>query len=191
MARPRVIVIGGSAGALDALVEILSGIPGELDVPVAVVVHLTPRRPSLMPEVVARFTGRRVCEPEDKQALEPRTIYVAPPNYHMLLERSGHIALSVDEPVHFSRPSIDVLFESAAAAFGPEVAGVVLSGTNEDGADGLHRIHLEGGTAIVQSPDAATYPLMPAAALRRTPEAAALATRDIPAFLANLVSPTS
>lgn len=186
MSRPRLIVIGGSAGALDALVEILSEIPCELGVPIAVVMHLTPTRPSLMPEVIARSTRRRACEPEDKQVLEPRTIYVAPPDYHMLIERTGHIALSVDEPVHFSRPSIDVLFESAASSFGSEVAGVVLSGTNEDGAEGLHRIALAGGTAIVQRPDQATYSFMPAAALRRTPDAAALLTRDIPAFLADL-----
>jgi two-component system chemotaxis response regulator CheB len=126
----------------------------------------------LLAELLARVCRRPVREAEDKLAMEPRTIYVALPNYHLLVERDRTLALSVDPPVHFSRPSIDVLFESAADSLGAAVAGVVLSGANDDGARGLGRIHQAGGAAIVQEPANAQHAIMPAAALRRVGPAA-------------------
>ena len=174
-ARLDLLVIGGSAGALEPLMTILGSLPDELEMPVALVLHLAPRQPSLMPQLLTRTSTRRVREPEDKEPLEKRTIYVAPPNYHMLVESDGAtIALSVDDPVQFSRPSIDVLFESAAEAFGARTCGIVLSGSNADGADGLARISAAGGLAIVQAPATAIHDAMPRAAAQRTATAIAL-----------------
>lgn len=185
MTAPSVIVIGGSAGALDVLLELLPALPDELAIPIVLVVHIPPDQPSLLPELLARVCRRPVREADDKLAMAARTIHVAPPNYHVLIERDGTLALSVDPPVHFSRPSIDVLFESAADSFGASVAGVVLSGANEDGARGLGRIHQAGGAAIIQDPGTAQHGMMPAAALRCVGPAA----RVVPAGrLAHLLS---
>jgi two-component system, chemotaxis family, protein-glutamate methylesterase/glutaminase len=164
MSDPRVILIGGSAGALDALLEILPALPARFAIPVVVVVHLAPNFASLVPTLLERATSLRVVEIEDKQPLMRATIHVAPPNYHVLLERDGTLALSVDDPVHFSRPSIDVMFESAAA-FGRNVTAVLLSGANEDGASGLRRIVEAGGLAFVQDPSTARHAVMPAAGI--------------------------
>ncbi|HEY3802602.1 MAG TPA: chemotaxis protein CheB [Kofleriaceae bacterium] len=163
MTEPRVIVIGGSAGALEGLAVIFAALPASFAIPVVVVVHLSPNPPNLVPNALGRATPLRVLEVEDKQALAAASVHVAPPNYHVLLERDATLALSIDEPVHFSRPSIDVLFESAAAAFGPAVVGVLLSGANEDGALGLWHIAEAGGVAIVQDPATARHAVMPMA----------------------------
>ena len=165
MKQPAVIVIGGSAGALDVLLELCGGLPDALTAPIVIVLHLQASQPSLVPELLARACRRPVREVEDKLALLPCTVYVAPPNYHVLVERAATLALSVDPPVHFSRPSIDVLFESAADGFGAGVVGVVLSGANEDGAAGLARIRGAGGAAVIQDPKTAMHPTMPAAAV--------------------------
>lgn len=170
---PGMLVIGGSAGSLEPLMAILAALPPDFTSPIGVVVHMLPTQPSHMPSLLGRQGMRRVCEPEDKQPLEPSTIYVAPPNYHMLIERSRSIALSVDEAVNFSRPSIDVLFESAAAAFGQHTIGILLSGSNNDGAAGLKRIAEAGGIALVQKPESAAYAVMPQAALHALPTAGA------------------
>ncbi|MBC7977093.1 MAG: chemotaxis protein CheB [Myxococcales bacterium] len=165
----EIIVIGGSAGALEALLALLPELPHGPDrgaIPVVVAMHLTPNQPSLLPDLLARVCARPVYEVEDKHRLQPGTVCVAPPNYHVLVERDRSLALSVDAPVHFSRPSIDVLFESAADAIGRGVAGVILSGANEDGARGLRRIVDAGGLAAIQDPTTAPHSEMPAAALR-------------------------
>jgi two-component system, chemotaxis family, protein-glutamate methylesterase/glutaminase len=179
----ELIVIGGSAGALEPLMKLLASMPPALSVPIALVIHVLPRQPSLMPTLLSRTSTRRVREPEDKEPLEANTIYVAAPNYHMLVERKRTIALSVDEPVQFSRPSIDVLFESAASAFGARCAGIVLSGSNADGAEGLRAIAAAGGIAIVQAPETTAYDAMPRAATRAVPSARSLAVEDIAPYL--------
>jgi two-component system chemotaxis response regulator CheB len=181
-------VIGGSAGALEPLLEITSVIPAELEIPIAVVLHLTPSQPSLVPPLLARESARRIREAEDKEPLQPHTIYIAPPNYHMLVERTGTLALSVDDPVNFSRPSVDVLFESAADAFGARLIGLVLSGANADGAAGLRRIADAGGLALVQSVASAAYPTMPAAAAQLVPAARIITPSTIGSVLARLAA---
>ncbi|MCX5743241.1 MAG: chemotaxis protein CheB, partial [Proteobacteria bacterium] len=128
------IVIGGSAGGLDALLAFLPTLPDQLACPIVIVLHLPPAQPNLIPEILARACVRTVHEAADKAPLCAGSIYVAPPNYHLLVGRDHALSLSVDEPVWSSRPAIDVLFESAADAYGPSVAGLVLSGTNQDGA---------------------------------------------------------
>jgi two-component system chemotaxis response regulator CheB len=166
MTKIEVIVIGGSAGALDALIAVLPAMTDHL-VPIVIALHLPPDRPSLVAQLVRVATTRPTYEVEDKMPIRRGEIYIAPPNYHVLLERDGTLALSVDDPVQYSRPSIDVLFESAAEAYGAAVAGVLLSGANDDGARGLQRIVEEGGVAVVQSPETAAQPAMPEAAMRR------------------------
>src|ERR1022692_1732195 len=188
MADIEAIVIGGSAGALEALLAILPALPEQVWCPIVIVLHLPPAQPNLMPEILSRVSGRAVHEAEDKAPLRDRTIYVAAPNYHLLIERNRSLSLSIDEPVHHSRPAIDVLFESAADAYGPAVAGLVLSGANQDGAEGLCQIRQAGGVAIVQAPATASSPMMPETAMRRVgPSARVVPLMDLGAFLARLV----
>jgi two-component system chemotaxis response regulator CheB len=159
------IVLGGSAGALSVLKQLTAALEPELAVPVLVVLHVGEGRPSAIAGVLARAARVRVHEAEDKERLEPGTVYVAPPGYHMLVERDHSIALSADAPEHYSRPSIDVLFESAADAFGAGLIGVLLSGASSDGTRGLKLIHEAGGVTFVQAPSSAEQPIMPQAAL--------------------------
>lgn len=174
MDRPDVhaIAIGGSAGALDVLLAVLPALPVGLDAAVIVVVHTAANGSSLMARILSDACALPVREAEDKLRIERGTIYVAPAGYHLLVERGGGFALSVDEPVHFSRPSIDVLFETASDAFGPGLVGLLLSGANADGAAGLLRIHRAGGVALVQSPASAATETMPQAAIARLGDAA-------------------
>jgi len=188
MSDIEAIVIGGSAGALDALLAIVPALPEEVSCPIVIVLHLPPGQPSLVPRILSRVCARAVHEAEDKAPLRDQTIYVAAPNYHLLIERNRSLSLSVDEPVHHSRPAIDVLFESAADAYGPAVAGLVLSGANQDGADGLCQIWQAGGVAIVQAPATASSPMMPETAMRRVgPSARVVRLVGLGAFLARLV----
>jgi two-component system, chemotaxis family, protein-glutamate methylesterase/glutaminase len=159
------IVIGGSAGALSALELILPAVPRDCRAALVVVLHVLASRPSLLPEVLGARCALPVKEAEDKEPVSPGRVYVAPPGYHLLIERNRAFALSVDPPVHYSRPAIDVLFESAAEVFGAHLAGVLLSGANEDGAAGLAAIKARGGLTMVQSPEDAEARAMPTAAL--------------------------
>ena len=190
MAGPNIeaVVLGGSAGALDALAAILPALPRELPTPLVLVVHIPPTRPSCLPEVLGARCELRVKEAEDKEPLAAGTLYVAPPNYHLLLEARRCLSLSIDEPVHFSRPSIDVLFESAADAYGPTLVGVLLTGASEDGARGLARIAERGGTTIVQAPETAAVRTMPEAALRLHRAAYVLPAAEIGPCLVRLCS---
>jgi two-component system, chemotaxis family, protein-glutamate methylesterase/glutaminase len=172
----ELVVIGGSAGALEALLSLVPALPDELTLPLVVVLHLGYIQKNLVPEILRNVTSRPVVEADDKQPLRAGHIYIAPPNYHLLVERTRTLALSVDEPINFSRPSIDVLFESAADAYGARCVGLLLSGANEDGARGLERIADAGGRAFVQAPVTASQPTMPAAAARRLGDRAVVMT---------------
>jgi two-component system chemotaxis response regulator CheB len=178
------IVFGGSAGALEGLMRILPALPAGFRAAVLVVVHLPSDRPSGLTDLFGPRCAVKVEEAIDKQALEPGTVLIAPPDCHLLVERGATVALSVDEPVHYSRPGIDPLFETAAWALGERVLGVVLSGASEDGADGLAAIARAGGLGWVQAPDTAQIALMPMAALARVPGARRLSTPDMAAALA-------
>jgi two-component system chemotaxis response regulator CheB len=162
--RLDAIVIGGSAGALEVLSVLLPALPADTAVAVAIVVHLPPK-PSHLAEVLASKTRLPVKEAEDKEPVVPGTVYVAPPGYHLLIEKGRTFALSTDELVHFSRPAIDVLFESASEAYGDRLAGIILTGSNADGARGLAAIQRRGGLAVVQSPEGALVATMPEAAI--------------------------
>lgn len=180
------VVMGGSAGSLDALAALLPGLPPAWRLPIVLVVHLPPTAPSALAEVLAAYTHLRVVEAEDKQPLAPATVHVARPGYHLLVDVGPALALAVDDPEHFSMPSVDVLFESAAATCGPDVAAVVLSGGNEDGSRGLAAVRAAGGVAAVQAPEDATIDVMPRAALRGCPDATVLPAKALGGFLGSL-----
>ncbi len=163
------VVIGCSWGGLAAMSSLLEALPQDFDVPMVVVQHRG-EAPSVLTELLGRHTVRAVVEPDDKDELRPRHVYVAPPGYHLLVDRTG-FSLATDAPVNYSRPSVDVLFESAAGAFGPRMAAVVLTGANDDGAAGLRQVAAAGGMALVQDPGTAERSAMPAAALAAVPTA--------------------
>lgn len=177
------VVIGASAGAWDALSVILPALPQTFNLPVMVVVHLPPDRKSLLAELFAEKCSMDVAEAEDKEPILGGVIYFAPPDYHLLIEPNNTLSLSSDEPVLFSRPSIDVLFESAADAYGPALTAIVLTGASEDGARGLAAVIAAGGTAIVQRPEDAYAAAMPQAALARSPGARVLSLEEITLWL--------
>ncbi len=158
-----VVVIGASAGGVEALGTILPRLAGDLSI--IVVVHIPPDKPSLLPSIFSPRCSLQVKEAEDKEPISAGTIYFAPPDYHVLIEQNLHLALSADEPVHHSRPSIDVLFYSAVDALGVDAKAVLLTGANRDGAAGLAAISAAGGITIVQHPAHALAPEMPSAAL--------------------------
>jgi len=180
------IAIGGSAGALDALSHILPALPPTFPVPIVLVLHIPPSRPSYLPEVLGSMCALRVKEAEDKEPLVAGTVYTAPPDYHLLVEKQRVLSLSVDDPVLFSRPAIEVLFESAADAFGPHLMGVLLAGGSADGARGLARIKRAGGLALVQAPSSAAVRTMPQAAIDLGIVDHALAPDALGTFLAKL-----
>lgn len=160
------VVLGGSAGSVEVLSLLLPALTAECRATVFAVIHLPRERPSLLIELFAPRCALPVREAQDKEPVEPGTVYFAPPDYHLLVEQDRALALSVDEPVNFSRPSIDVLFESAAEVYRTKLAGVVLTGGNSDGAAGLKAIRRAGGTTFVQDPASAQVSHMPEAALK-------------------------
>lgn len=186
---PQAVVMGASAGALEALTAILPALPGEYPLPLMIVVHLPADKPSVLPELMQARCRIQVREAEDKEPVQRGTAYFAPPDYHLLVEVDGSLSLSNDEPVLWSRPSIDVLFESAADAYGPALIAIVLSGTNHDGAAGLKAVAAAGGIAIVQCPQGAFASAMPEAAKAMCPHAKVLSLPDIAAYLQQVESP--
>lgn len=165
------VVIGASAGGLEALLAILTRLPPAYHLPLVAVLHLPSHGHSRLAEVLGARMSLPVREAADKEKVQPGTLYVAPGGYHLLVEQDFSFALSCDPPVHYSRPSIDVMMESAADAWGERLAGILLTGANDDGADGLARIGQCGGLTIVQDPEEAAVSAMPQAAIaRRTPD---------------------
>ncbi len=184
--RTAAVVVGGSAGAIDALAQLLGALPATFALPVVVVTHLARQRPSHLANALAAHCRLPVREIEDKEPLAAGTVHVAPPDYHLLIDVGPRLALTLESAVRYSIPSIDVLFESAADAFGAALAGVVLSGANDDGARGLVAIVRAGGTAFVQAPADAVMATMPEAAIAACPTATVLGARDLGGALARL-----
>jgi two-component system, chemotaxis family, protein-glutamate methylesterase/glutaminase len=197
--RVDAVVIGASYGGVEALSILLPAVPASLRPAVLIVLHLPRERASVLAEIFSAKCARPVREAVDKEPVEPGTVYFAPPDYHLLVDsvsrpgasagagagdgngpnrgRGGRgeapvaaqLALSTDDLVNFSRPSIDVLFESAADVYGPRLLGIVLTGANHDGAAGLAAVHAASGITVVQHPDTAQAALMPMAAIKRSP----------------------
>jgi two-component system chemotaxis response regulator CheB len=158
------VVIGASAGAVDALGSLLPVMPANARTPFLVVVHIPPSKPSLLPEIFGARCALPVRQPFDKQPIAPG-IWIAAPDYHLLVELDRSFSMSLDEPVNYSRPSIDVLFESAADVYGSALTAVVLTGASRDGARGARRVREAGGLVLVQDPADAEVDVMPRAAI--------------------------
>ena len=183
----ELIVIGASWGGLHAVSQILSALPEDLDAAVVVAQHR--KADSLdggLASILSLRTRLPVRDAEGKEPIERGNVYLAPPDYHLLIDR-GYFSLSTDDPVRYARPSVDVLFESAAEAYGERVIGVILTGANEDGAAGLARIKELGGVAVVQDPRSAERREMPTAALEATSADAVLPLEEIGKFVYGLV----
>jgi two-component system chemotaxis response regulator CheB len=168
-----VVVVGTSWGGLAALSTLLHGLPGDFNLPIVVVQHRGKDSERLLSELLQDTTELTVCEIEDKDPLSAGTVHIAPANYHVLIEE-GYLSLNTDDMVRFSRPSIDVMFMSAADAYASRAIGVVLTGANEDGSRGLAQIAKRGGVALVQDPKTAEIPIMPVAAIKAVPSAQTL-----------------
>jgi len=183
----KAVVIGGSAGSVASLLVILKALPRDYRPAVFLTVHVPPNaKRSPLVDILQTHCRVAVREAADKEPVQGGTVYVAPANYHLLVETSGSIALSADDPVLFSRPSIDVLFESAVDAYGHELAGVLLSGANHDGAHGLRLIAQAGGPVMVEDPQQAYARTMPLAALEACPDAVVGSPDQLASYLKDL-----
>ena len=188
--RPRadydLVVIGASLGGLQALRTLLSELPREFPAAVAIVQHRRPDADSALAHLLGSVSPLPVCEPRDREPIEPGTVYLAPPGYHLLAEQ-GWLTLSVEGPVSWARPSIDVLFESAAEAYRRRLAAVLLTGSSEDGAAGIEAVATRGGLTVVEDPGSAHSPVSPLAALQRTTVHHVLPLSDVAGFLREMV----
>lgn len=162
----ELFVIGASAGGIDMLTSLIPAFRKTSHLKVALVIHMPPAGPNLIPSLLKDLTELTVKEADAGEILTPDHIYIAPPDYHLMVEPNGTLTLNNDEPVNFSRPSIDILFESAAYARSNKVVGILLTGSNEDGARGLKLIKDMGGITIVQNPEDADFDTMPLSALK-------------------------
>ena len=160
------MVIGGSSGGLEATLELLHGLHPDYQIPTVLVLHQRANRVSGVPAMLANHTHLQVMEPDDKQRIETGRLYVAPPNYHLLVEKEKILSLTSDDPVNFCRPAIDVTLETAANAYGTTLVACILSGANQDGADGALAVKNKGGRVYVQNRDEAQVDVMPAAVHR-------------------------
>ena len=167
--RVDAVVIGASAGGVEALAALLPALPPDSRAAIFIVLHLPRDKPSLLVEIFAPKCALPVREAQDKEPVAPGTVYFAPSNYHLLVDRGPQTALSADDLVNHSRPSVDVLFESAADIYGNRLAGIILTGANEDGSVGLAAIHDRGGITVVQQPETAHSPQMALSALKLRP----------------------
>lgn len=158
-------VVGSSAGGIRALSAVLTALPARFPLPIIIVQHVQPDADSYLANILDKRSQLDVKQVDDKEFIIPGKVYVAPPNYHLLIEEDRSFSLSLEGLVNFSRPSIDVLFESAADVYRNRLIGIILTGANHDGSQGLRRIKQLGGYAIVQDPDTAEADAMPRAAL--------------------------
>ena len=179
----KAVVIGTSAGGLQALKTLLPSLPATFPCPLMIVQHMSPHSDNYMVRMLDGLSAIRVKEADEKEPIVPGTAYIAPPDYHLLVEEDFTLSLSMEEKVNYSRPSIDVLFETAADAYGPYLLGIVLTGANADGADGLAYIKKKGGYIVVQQPADAESPAMPRAAIEKAVPHKVLTLSEIISFL--------
>ena len=179
----EIVVVGASLGGLNALKVLLRGLPAQFPLPVAIVQHQGPGTGGRLAQLLQTYANLPVVEPDDKEAIVPGRVYLAPAGYHLLVE-PGSFALSTAAPESYARPSIDVLFESAAESYGEKVIGVALTSSSRDGARGMARIKERGGLALVQDPATAESPVLPNAVLASTKVDRVLPLRKLAAFLA-------
>ena len=182
-----IVALAASAGGLTALSQVLSGLPSGFPATIVVVQHLDPRHRSLMADILSRRTSLRVKQAEEGDRLEPATVYIAPPNRHLLVNPDGSLSLSQSELVHFVRPSADLLFESAAASYKDRAIAVVLTGTGSDGTMGVQAVKKMSGTVIAQDGKTAEFSGMPVAAIQTGSVDFILPLDDIAPALVSLV----
>ena len=182
----RLIAIGVSAGAMEALSIIIPKLPANFSIPVVIIQHISPQSDNYMTRYLDTISAIRVKEVDEKERIRPGVVYTAPPNYHVLLEEDETFSLSVDERINFARPSVDVFFESAADVYRSHLVGVILTGANNDGSKGLKLIKKVGGLTIVQDPNTAEVDGMPRAAIEATKVDHVLPLEEIGPFLAKL-----
>ena len=182
----RAVVVGSSAGGLNALKTLLRNLDMDFRLPVIIVQHISPDSENYLVHILNDLKRLKVKEADEKERPQPGYAYVAPPNYHLLVEPDLTFTLTVDERVNYARPSIDVLFETAAEAYREHLIGIILTGANNDGSLGLKRIKELGGTAIVQDPDTAEVDSMPKAAIQNCEVDYILSLEEIAAFLNHL-----
>ena len=181
------VAIGCSAGGFEALSYIFQFLPQEIDIPIIIVQHLNPDDDSCFSDLMKRKSNIEVVEAEDKTPIR-NLIYTAPANYHLLVEPNRRFSLSLDMPVSYSRPSIDVLFESASAIYKEKLIGVLLTGANRDGALGLAEIEARGGITIAQNPETADMPIMPEAGIKACKFTKVMNLEEIPRYLITKIS---
>jgi len=186
-APPQALVIGTSAGGMQVLVRILPQLPEELSIAVFIVQHQKADGKHYLCSILNELCPLPVLEAEDKMPIQAGHVYIAPPGYHLLIESHTIIALSLDEPVHCCRPSIDMLFESAADVFHKHLIALVLTGMGCDGAEGLKEVDQAGGLCAVQTPNLAAYDSMPAAALANVPHAQCIDPEYVQAWLRSVL----
>jgi two-component system chemotaxis response regulator CheB len=183
--RYQAVVIGGSSGGLEALQEILAPLPPGFGLPIIVVLHREPTSRELLAHLLARHCRLAVKEADEKEPIQPVVVYIAPANYHLLVELDRTLSLSVDPRVCYARPSIDVLFETAADAYHSGLVGILLTGANHDGTDGLRRIKARGGLTVAQDPASAKAAVMPHSAIQAGVVDRVLSLEEIAALLVN------
>jgi len=181
--KPKAIVVGSSAGGLQALKTIFSCLGSDFSIPIIVVQHISPHSDNYITTYLNRICQVKVKEANEKETIEGGTIYFSPPNFHLLIEENYTFSLSTEDRVNFARPSIDILFETAALAYGKNLVGIVLTGANNDGATGLRIIKKYGGTTIVQDPKTAEVDTMPSSAIKESKVDYILTLEDIAKLL--------
>ena len=182
----KAVVIGASAGALETITPLLASLPADYPLPIIIVIHLPPDKNSIMARLLGEKSNITVKEAEDKEPILSSVAYLAPPNYHLQVEKDHSLSLSVEAPVHYSRPSIDILFETAADAYGDNLCGIVLTGANSDGAKGLKAIMEAGGQGFIQDPKTAYAATMPRAAKKLCPKGIVMTMDDMAQALLKL-----
>jgi two-component system chemotaxis response regulator CheB len=184
----KAIVIGSSAGGINALTKVLSVLPADFPLPIVIVQHLHPESGHHLPYILGTKSALKIKQADEKEKIEKGWVYLAPPNYHLLVEEDFTFSLSLESPVNYSRPSIDVLFESAIYAYRQHLIGIILTGANHDGSLGLKKIKETGGFTIVQDPKTAEADAMPKAAIEATTIDKILPLQDIGLYLLQLVN---
>jgi len=185
----QAVVVGSSAGGLFALTTILEKLPEDYTLPIIIVQHRTKEQGQLLEEILQTKCKLKIKQADEKEKIKPGYVYVAPPNYHLLIEKDKTLSLSSDERIKFSRPSIDVLFETAAYVFQKHLIGIIMTGANSDGTEGMCAIQQLGGLTIAQQPSEAEYRMMPEAAIEAGCVGHVMSLIEIQSFLYNLSFP--
>ncbi len=188
MNRFEAVVIGSSAGGIQALSTVLSALPSEFPLPIIIVQHLHPESGAYLAKIFASKCPLKIKQADEKEKIKKGVVYLAPPNYHLLIESDKTLSLSVDPHVHYARPSVDVLFETAIYAYRDKLISIILTGANGDGSIGVKKIKHKGGYVIVQDPATAEAEAMPNAAIAATNVDKVLPLKQIGPYLLQLVN---